>query len=230
MAEEKDPAKFCAVFTLAILFSWKMELAALVCECAISSIFTPQVAKTHVLVWNGLKTQNAQGSGVKRLGSLQGNTQKYGNSKNGNSVFSIENNSMWTSFGKKLVTKGNHKNVKTGQQCMSLTKKNWIPFFSFPYFRVLPSSESVLMLMSAVRVTRLSIYYRIHDWIKIYCVPFVLFSSLSVSHTDPLHKTWVRCCSIKTNQCERFWERKEIIGRTEKSRAALIPEGNRAQV
>ncbi len=39
------------------------------------------------------------------LGWLEraGNTRILGNSKNGNSVFSIENNSMWMSLGKKLV-------------------------------------------------------------------------------------------------------------------------------
>ena len=52
---------------------------------------------------------------------------------------SAENNSMWTSFGKKLSHSiGDHKNVKTGPQWMSLTEKTEFHFFPCPYFRVLP--------------------------------------------------------------------------------------------
>ncbi len=47
----------------------------------------------------------------------------------------IENNSMSTSFGKKLVTLlVTTKNVKTCGQCMSLMDKKWILFFSISLF------------------------------------------------------------------------------------------------
>ncbi len=50
--------------------------------------------------------------------------------------FSAENNSMWTSFGKKLShSTGDYKNVKTCGQCMSLTEKTEFYFFHVPIFR-----------------------------------------------------------------------------------------------
>ena len=66
--------------------------------------------------------------------------------------FFTENNSMSTSFGKKLVTLQvttkmsklvDNAYVQTCWQCMSFTEKNWISFFSFPYFRVLPPDSQI---------------------------------------------------------------------------------------
>ncbi len=78
-------------------------------------------------------------AGADRGVSLPGKTRNQRNSKNTNSVFSEENNSMSMSFSKKVSHSiGDYKNVKTGQQCMSLMEKNWISFFfSFPNFRLL---------------------------------------------------------------------------------------------
>ncbi len=66
----------------------------------------------------------------------QGHNRIIGKTKNGNSVFSIENNSMLTSFGKKLVTLKVTTNMsKLLDKCLSLTEKNEFPFFDFPIFR-----------------------------------------------------------------------------------------------
>ena len=49
--------------------------------------------------------------------------------------FHIENNSMSMSFGKKVsYSVGDYKNVKTGQQCMSLMEKLNFIFFSISLF------------------------------------------------------------------------------------------------
>ena len=60
-----------------------------------------------------------------------GQYPKTGEFKNGNTVFSVEHNSISMSFNKKLVTDSDHKNVKTHPQCMSLTEKTE---FHFPVF------------------------------------------------------------------------------------------------
>ncbi len=71
-----------------------------------------------------------------RIQQTYSQTLKIGNSKNGNSVFSLENNSMLASFSKKFVTQ--QVTSKMSKQCMSFTEKlNFFFFFSIPYFSML---------------------------------------------------------------------------------------------
>ena len=102
---------------------------------------------SYVCVEIGVKNCFRIRRGVRPLNSRDpkrpdlGNAIKLEISKNGNSVFSAENNSMSDKFWQKVSHSiGNYKNVKTCQQCMSLTEKTEFRFFHVPIFGYCPRS------------------------------------------------------------------------------------------
>ena len=91
-------------------------------------------------VWAAMQKRNPKGDGgnLDRLARCWVTNPWSSCRKNGNSVFSAENNSMSTSFGNKLVTRQVTIKISKLVDNASPWWKNWISFFSFPYFRALP--------------------------------------------------------------------------------------------
>ena len=90
----------------------------------------------------------------------QGNTRKQGNEKKKEIQFFPQKIITCREVSaKSLSLQVTTKNVKTGEQYMSLVEKTDFPFFVFPYFRVLPKTTVFGDVMSSC-VKILTLYFR----------------------------------------------------------------------
>ncbi len=89
------------------------------------------------------RAQPAQSPATHTAHNTHGNTRKKGDSKNGNSVFSIENNSMLMSFGKKSLYRWLQK-CQNSWTMHVFDRKNWISFF---FISLLPTKGGSRILV-----------------------------------------------------------------------------------